>query len=60
MIYNNDIKKNMKKDKIQIYKIKIFQEKKNVSVNPYLGFRKVVNFKSLFFSIIQMLHTELK
>jgi hypothetical protein len=31
-----------------------------MSMNPYLGFREVVNFKSLFFSIIQMLHTELK
>ena len=32
-----------------------------MNMNPYLGFRKVVNFKSLFFfSIIQMLYTELK
>ena len=31
-----------------------------MNMNPYLGFRKVVNFKSLFFSIIQMLHKELK
>jgi hypothetical protein len=48
------------------HKKKIFQKKKKegvyqpMNMNPYLGFRKVVNFKSLFFSIIQMLHKELK
>jgi hypothetical protein len=31
-----------------------------MNMNPYLGFRKVVNFKSLFFSIIQMLYKEFK
>jgi hypothetical protein len=30
------------------------------SMNPYLSFRKAVTFKSLFFSIIQMLYKELK
>jgi hypothetical protein len=31
-----------------------------MNMNPYLGFRKEVNFKSLFFSIIQMLYKELE
>ena len=31
-----------------------------MNMNTYLGFRKAVNFKSLFFSIIQMLYKELK
>ena len=31
-----------------------------MNMNPYLGFRKVVNFKSLLFSLIQMLYNELK
>jgi hypothetical protein len=30
-----------------------------MNMNPYLGFRNAVNFKSLFFSIIQMLYKEL-
>ena len=31
-----------------------------MNMNPYLGFRKAVNFKSFFLSIIQMLYKELK
>ena len=31
-----------------------------MKINPYLSFRKAVNFKSLFFSIIKMLYKELK
>ena len=31
-----------------------------MNMNPYFGFRKTVNFKSLIFSIIQMLYKELK
>jgi hypothetical protein len=31
-----------------------------MNLNPYLGFRKAVNFKFVFFSIIQMMYKELK
>ena len=31
-----------------------------MNMNPYLGYRKAINFKSLFFSIIKMLYKKLK
>ena len=46
------------------HQIKISPPKKDayqpMNMNPYLSFRKAVTFKSLFFSIIQMLYKELK
>ena len=55
VVFEYLIKRKGKKKQLGYFfhKIKIFQNKKRVyqpmNMNPYLGFRMVVNFKSLFF-----------
>ena len=64
LILNIWWKEKVKKKLGHFFNMKIFKKKVLIlipmNMNPYLGFRKAVNFKSFFLSIIQMLYKELK